>query len=152
MKDLKKERKIPLSKYLKKIDKVKQKHIERRKSTLINSDSCKFLNLRFTNIKLSTVIQQAAKSNGDKDKFYFGVDDDDRSFKIRGRIYLNFLDGLFGDLSAKVLSKPFKYDPKSVGNTETVKKENENGNMLKLKFKTLGIPRVNTIAVYENGT
>ncbi|MHA1343702.1 MAG: hypothetical protein ACTSQG_06930, partial [Promethearchaeota archaeon] len=86
-----------------------------------------------------------------KDDFYFDVDDDDRSFRIRGRIYLNVF-GDYGDFSAKLFSETFRYDPTRVGHSRTKTITDKGGDWLKLSFYNKYIPRVNTIAVYENGT
>jgi len=85
--------------------------------------------------------------DSDEDSFYFDINDDDHSFRISGRIYEKTPLGW----SDRIFSKTYNYDPKYKGHSQTITKEDD-GHWLKLKFHSRGIERVNTIAVYENGT
>jgi len=59
--------------------------------------------------------------------------------------------GEYSDLAAKIFDYTFDYDPAD-GDDTNWKKTDSNGDWLELSFYTEKIPRVNTIAVYANGT
>lgn len=83
-------------------------------------------------------------------EYYFDVDDGDKDMTLKAELWKNYIVGWLPHVEGKITHNLMKSGYQM--NVQKNKKIYSGSNWVSLDIETKGIPRVNTIAVYENGT